>query len=216
MVLSARRGQRGQGTTSVGRGLYVERLTAGSTAAARKCLLITRKIIIPPPDIGVPPDGPLYFAKKMIRPLTAGTHELHLRTQGSVYKIRFAPLTAGTHQLHLRTQGSASEKKRFAPRLLGPTSYTFARKEVRPGKKKICTPDFWDPAATSLHARKGIRKKTIRPLTAGTHQLHLRTQGSASGQKKNDSPPTAGTQQLHLRTQGSAPRQKKMIRPPDC
>ena len=36
LVLSARRGQRGQGTTSIGRVLYVERLTAGSTAAARK------------------------------------------------------------------------------------------------------------------------------------------------------------------------------------
>ena len=31
---------------------------------ARKCLLITRKIMIPPPDIGDPPKGPLYFAKK--------------------------------------------------------------------------------------------------------------------------------------------------------
>ena len=50
LVLSAWCGQRGQGTASIGRGLYVERLTAGSTAAARKCLLITRKIMIPPPD----------------------------------------------------------------------------------------------------------------------------------------------------------------------
>ena len=33
--------------------------------AARKCLLITRKIIIPPPDNGDPPDGPLYFVKKV-------------------------------------------------------------------------------------------------------------------------------------------------------
>src|SRR4051812_10155900 len=41
LVLSARRGQHGQGTPSIGCGLYVERLTAGSTAAARKCLLIT-------------------------------------------------------------------------------------------------------------------------------------------------------------------------------
>ena len=61
LVLSARRGQRGQGTTSIGRGLYVERLTAGSTAAARKCLLITCKIIIPPPDSRDLPEGPLYF-----------------------------------------------------------------------------------------------------------------------------------------------------------
>ena len=53
---------------SIGRGLYVERLTAGSTAAARKCLLITRKIIIPPPDSRDPPDGPLYFAKKRFPP----------------------------------------------------------------------------------------------------------------------------------------------------
>ena len=124
------RHQRGQGMTSIGRGLHMERLTAGSTAAARKCLLITRKIIIPPPDSGDPPDGPPYFTKKMIRPLTAGTHELHLRTQGSAFeKKRFAPLTAGTHQLHLRTQGSAS--------------------------KKIDSPhDYWDPPATPSHARK--------------------------------------------------------------
>ena len=65
LVLSARRGQRGQGTASIGRGLYVERLTAGSTAAARKCLLITQKIIIPPPDSGDPPDGPPVFCEKM-------------------------------------------------------------------------------------------------------------------------------------------------------
>src|SRR4051812_3429891 len=43
LVLSARHGQCGQGTTSIGRGLYVERLTVGSMAAARKCLLITQK-----------------------------------------------------------------------------------------------------------------------------------------------------------------------------
>ena len=86
-----RRGQRGQGTTSIGRGLYVERLTAGSTTAARKCLLITRKIMIPPPDSRDPPDGPPYFTKKTF------------------------PLSAGTHQLHLRTQGSASEKNNLPP-----------------------------------------------------------------------------------------------------
>src|SRR3954466_1684923 len=95
--------------TSIGRGLYVERVTTGSTAAARKCLLITCKIIIPPPDSGDPPDGPLYFMKKT-----------------------------------------------FPPWLLGPTSYTFARKEVRPGKKtkRFAPPDYWDPPATSSHARK--------------------------------------------------------------
>ena len=37
-------------------------------AAARKCLLITRKIIIPPPDSRDPLDGPSYFAKKMFPP----------------------------------------------------------------------------------------------------------------------------------------------------
>ena len=95
LVLSARRGQRGQGTTSIRRGLYVERLTAGSTAVAKKCLLITRKIMIPPPDSWDPPDGPLYFT--------------HLRMQGSAsgQKKTIRPLTAGTHQLHLRRQGSA-------------------------------------------------------------------------------------------------------------
>ena len=37
-------------------------------AAARKCLLITRKIIIPPPDSRDPPDRPPYFAKKRFPP----------------------------------------------------------------------------------------------------------------------------------------------------
>ena len=36
----------------------------GPRPHARKCLLITRKIMIPPPDIWDPPEGPLYFAKK--------------------------------------------------------------------------------------------------------------------------------------------------------
>ena len=81
-MLSARRGQRGQGITSIRRVLYMERLTAESTMAARKCLLITRKIIIPPPNSRDPPNGPPYFAKKHF-PLIAGTHQLHLRTQGS-------------------------------------------------------------------------------------------------------------------------------------
>ena len=69
------------------------RVSAGSTAAASKCLLITRKIMIPPtdsrdpldgppyfakkrlpPDCWDPPDGPPYFAKKMFPPLSARTH----------------------------------------------------------------------------------------------------------------------------------------------
>ena len=137
-MLSVRRGQRGQGTASIGRGLYVERLTTGSMAAARKCLLITRKIIIPPPDSRDPPDGPPYFAKKTF------------------------PLTAGTHQLHLRTQGSASgQKKRFTPDCWDPpATSSHARKCVR-AKKMIRPPDCWDPPATSSHARKC--------LTVGTH-----------------------------------------------
>ena len=71
----------------------VERLTAESTTVARKCLLITRKIIIPPPgsrdppgahqyitkktfgpDCWDPPDGPPYFTKKMFPLLSAWTH----------------------------------------------------------------------------------------------------------------------------------------------
>ena len=67
-VRSARCGQRGQETTSIGRVLYVERLTAGSTAAARKCLLITCKIIIPLPDSRDPPDGPPFSRKKRFPP----------------------------------------------------------------------------------------------------------------------------------------------------
>ena len=63
LVLSARRGQRGQRPTSIGRVLYMERLTAGSTAAARKCLLITCKIIISPPDSGDPPASWQYASK---------------------------------------------------------------------------------------------------------------------------------------------------------
>ena len=177
MVLSARHGQRGQGTTSIGRVLYVERLTTRSTVAARKCLLITRKIIIPPPDSGDLPDGPPYFMKKMIRPLTAGTHELHLRTQGSASEKTIHPLTVGTHQLHLRTQGSASEKNDSPPDCWDPPA---PPSHARLGKKTIRPPDCWDPPATSSHARKCVRaKKTFAPLTAGTHQLHLCTQGSA-------------------------------------
>ena len=43
--------------------------------------------------------------------LTAGTHEVHGRTQGKFLLIKlkkcFFPLTAGTHRLYLRTEGSA-------------------------------------------------------------------------------------------------------------
>ena len=53
----------------------MERLTAGSTAAARKGLLIKRKIMIPPPDKGDPLEGLPYFAKKTFPPLSARTHQ---------------------------------------------------------------------------------------------------------------------------------------------
>ena len=140
MVISAQPGQRGQGTTSIGRGQYVERLTAGSTAAARKCLLIMRKIMIPPPDSWDPPDGPLYFARKTFPPdcWDPPATSSHGRKCVRVKK-RFAPVTAGTHQLHLRTQGSASGQK----------------------KQTIRPPDCWDPPAISSQSRKC--------LTVGTH-----------------------------------------------
>ena len=48
--------------------MYVERLTAGSMAATRKCLHITRKIMIPPTGRRDPLDGPPYFAKKRLPP----------------------------------------------------------------------------------------------------------------------------------------------------
>ena len=44
------------------------RVSAGSTAAASKCLLITGKIMIRPTDSRDPLDGPLYFVKKMFAP----------------------------------------------------------------------------------------------------------------------------------------------------
>ena len=56
--------------------------------AARKCLPITRKIMIPPPDSRDPSDGPPYFAKKMFPSLSARTHQLYLRTQGSASLLR--------------------------------------------------------------------------------------------------------------------------------
>ena len=43
-----------------------KRLTVG--VHTRKCLLITRKIMIPPPDSWDPPEGPLYFLKKTSPP----------------------------------------------------------------------------------------------------------------------------------------------------
>ena len=50
----------------------------GPRPHARKCLLIKRKIMIPPPDIRDPPKGTLYFMKKMLPPLTADTSPTYL------------------------------------------------------------------------------------------------------------------------------------------
>ena len=47
---------------------YTWRVSAGSTTAASKCLVITRKIMSPPPDNRDPPDGPPYFAQKTFPP----------------------------------------------------------------------------------------------------------------------------------------------------
>ena len=60
----------------------------GPRPHARKCLLITRKIMIPPPDIRDPPKAPLYFVKKMLPRMTGRTHQLYLRTQGSASLLR--------------------------------------------------------------------------------------------------------------------------------
>ena len=149
MVLSARPGQRDQGTTSIGRGLYVERLTAGSTVAARKCLLITCKIIIPPPDSGDPPDGPPYFAKKHF------------------------PLTAGTHQLHLRTQGSASGQKKVRPpdSWDPPATSSQARKCVTVGThlvKAYVALSFW--SRTCMYIRSVCLQGAMMNRGCGSQQ----------------------------------------------
>ena len=71
------------------------RVSAGSTAAASKCLLIMRKIMIPPTDRRDPLDGPPYFVKKNVCPLTAGTH---LTGHRSSRKNVPPPLSARTHR----------------------------------------------------------------------------------------------------------------------
>ena len=139
MVLSARRGQCGQRPTSIGRVLYVARLTAGSTAATRKCLLITRKIIIPPPDSGDPPDGPSYFVKKHFSP-----------------DCWDQPATPSHARKCVR-----AKKNDSPPDYWDPPATSSHAKEVRPGKKKIRPSDCWDPPATFSHARNC--------LTVGTH-----------------------------------------------
>ena len=136
MVLPVRHGQRGQGTTSIGRGLYVERLTAGSTAAARKCLLITRKIMIPPPDSWDPPDGPLYFTKKMFPPdcwdppatssparkcLTVRTHLVKVYVALSFWSRTCTYIyTGGCRGAHVactRTYSGQGARKKIRPRM---------------------------------------------------------------------------------------------------
>ena len=76
--------------------------------------------MIPLPDSGDPPDGPSYFTKKKrlfradarqwyVESLTAGTHEVHGRTQGKFLLIKlFPPPDSWTHRLYLRTVESAS------------------------------------------------------------------------------------------------------------
>ena len=66
-------------------------------AAARKCLLITRKIIIPPPDSGAHWTGHL-ISQKTVSPLTAGTH----RTGHRISRKKRSP------RCQLRPTGSAS------------------------------------------------------------------------------------------------------------
>ena len=63
-----------------------KRLTVG--VHTRKCLLTMHKIMIPPHDRWNPLEGPLYFLKKTFPPLSARTHKLFLRTQGSASLLR--------------------------------------------------------------------------------------------------------------------------------
>ena len=137
-MLLARSGQHGQGTASVGRGLYVERLTAGSTAAARKCLLITCKIIIPP--------------------LTAGTHRTGHRISR---KKRFPPDCWDPPATPSHARKCVWAKKNDSPPDYWdpPGTSSHARKCVR-AKKMICPPDCWDPPTTSSHARKCLTVRT--------------------------------------------------------
>ena len=60
------------------------------------------------------------------------------------------------------------------------------------------------PSMRLYLSRVGARLRGITTLWFCRKKGHLHTQGSASGQKKRFAPLTAGTQQLHLRTQGSA------------
>jgi hypothetical protein len=82
-------------TTTIRRGLYVERLTVGTSEVH-----------------GRMQGSSSLLRKKIFLPLTAGTQHLHLGTQGSAsslcWKKCFLPLTYGTHQPHLHTQGRAS------------------------------------------------------------------------------------------------------------
>ena len=121
----------------------MERLTAGSTAAARKCLLITRKIMIPPPDSWDQPDGPLYFAKKTIRPpdcwdppatssharkcLTVGTHLVEAYVALSFWSRTCTYIlvdveartcrSRGAHVACTRTYNGEGARKKIRPRM---------------------------------------------------------------------------------------------------
>ena len=76
-------------------------------------------------------------------------------------------LTVGTHRM-----GHCISQKTFPPHCWDPPDGPLYF------VKKTFPPECWDPPATSSHARKCFRanKKRFAPLTAGTHQLHLRMQ----------------------------------------
>ena len=60
-------------------------------------------------------------------------------------------------------------------------------------KIKIPPPDIWDPPEGPLY----FVKQTFPPLIGRTHQLYLRTQGSASLLRpKNEYPLLAGTHHI--------------------
>ena len=141
-----------------GRYMYVERLTVGSTTAARKCLLITQKIIIPPPDSGDPPDGLPYFAKKTFPPdcwdppatssqarkcLTVGTHlveayvELSFWSRTCTYILVDVEActcrSRGAHVACTRTYSGQCARKKIRPRTyIREGSQTPTRTYVRP------------------------------------------------------------------------------------
>ena len=157
-----RRGQCGQRPTSIGRVLYVERLTAGSTAAARKCLLITRKIIIPPADNGDPPDGPPVFCGKKSFPPDSWdppATSSHARKCVHIMKNKIPPdcCDPPTTSSHARKCVHIMSKKMIHPltagthlggRLTcGPTKLTGMEGFVNLVGPQVSLPPRWVPAS---------------------------------------------------------------------